>query len=100
MPRIFISYRRDESTPYAGRLYDRLSASFGSDNVFMDIDTIKPGEDFAAIIYEYIQSCDALIALIGRQWLTSVDDEGRRRLDNPQDFVRLEIAAAIRRKLT
>ena len=73
MARIFISYRRDDSGGWAGRLYDRLSQHFGRENVFMDIDTIEPGLDFVAVIEQAVGSCDALVALIGRQWLTITD---------------------------
>ena len=99
MARIFISYQRDDSGGWAGRLYDRLSQHFGRDNVFMDIDTIEPGLDFVEVIERAVGSCDALIALICNQWLTITDDAGRRRLDNPEDFVRLEIAAALARNI-
>jgi formylglycine-generating enzyme required for sulfatase activity len=91
---IFISYRRDDSSGHAGRLFDRLSAHFGVEQVFMDIDQIEPGEDFVQVIESAVGSCEVLIALIGRNWLTSRDESGRR-LDNPNDFVRLEIAAAL-----
>src|SRR5437016_4343933 len=94
---IFVSYRRDDSAGYAGRLFDRLSAYFvGGDQIFMDVDHIEPGEDFARVIEEAVGSCEILIALMGRSWLTSRDETGRR-LDNPNDFVRLEIAAALAR---
>jgi len=99
MSRIFISYRRDDSGGWAGRLYDRISQHFGRDHVFMDIDTIEPGLDFVEVIEQAVGSCDALLALIGRQWLTLTDDDGQRRLDNPEDFVRLEIAAALVRNI-
>jgi formylglycine-generating enzyme required for sulfatase activity len=99
MARIFISYRRDDSGGWAGRLYDRLSQRFGRDNVFMDIDTIEPGLDFVQVIEKAVASCNALIAVIGRQWLTITDETGRRRLDHPEDFVRLEIAAALARNI-
>ena len=92
--KIFISYRRDDSAGYAGRLFDNLSAHFGKDQIFMDIDRIEPGEDFVQVIETAVGSCDVLIALIGRHWLT-VTDGTVRRLDNPNDFVRLEIAAAL-----
>lgn len=65
----------------------------------MDIDTIEPGLDFVAVIREAVGSCDALIAVIGRQWLTSADAVGQRRLDNPEDFVRVEITAALKRNI-
>jgi formylglycine-generating enzyme required for sulfatase activity len=99
MSRIFVSYRRDDSAGYAGRLYDRLSQRFGRDRIFMDIDTIEPGLDFVEVIERAVGSCDVLIALIGRQWVTITDAVGRRRLDNPEDFVRLEIAAALDRNI-
>jgi formylglycine-generating enzyme required for sulfatase activity len=93
---IFICYRRDDSTGHAGRLYDRLTAHFGSEQIFMDMDQIEPGEDFVQVIEEAVGSCQVLLAVMGRNWLTSSDEEGRR-LDNPNDFVRLEIAAALAR---
>jgi TIR domain len=97
--RIFISYRRDDASAYAGRLYDRLSARFGDSQVFMDVDAIEPGIDFVQLIEESVDAADVLIAVIGRSWATAVDDEGHRRLDEPDDFVRLEVAAALRRKI-
>lgn len=99
MPRIFISYRREDSAPYAGRLHDRLSACFGSNQIFMDIDTIRPGEDFVGAITKAVDSCDTLIAIIGERWLDITDNEGRRRLDNPDDVVRTEIRAALDRNI-
>ena len=94
MSKIFISYRRDDSTGYAGRLYDRLSEYFGKDQVFMDVDHIEPGEDFVEMINQAIGTCSTLLALIGRNWITAADKKGVRRLDDPEDFVRLEITAA------
>ncbi len=99
MTRIFISYRREDSGAAAGRLYDRLREHFGRDNVFMDIDAIEPGLNFIEVIERTVASCDVLIALIGRQWLTSTDAAGQRRLDDPEDFVRREIATALRRNI-
>jgi hypothetical protein len=95
--RIFISYRRTDSAGYAGRIYDRLTAHFGEDAVFMDVDTIEAGLDFVEVLQNAVQSCDVLVALIGRRWLDSKDADGRRRLENPEDFVRIEIAAALER---
>jgi TIR domain len=97
MPGIFICYRREDSGPQAGRLYDRLSAHFGKENVFRDIDTIEPGLDFEKVIRDTVCSCDVLIAVIGKRWL--VDTEGRRRLDHPGDFVRLELETALQRTI-
>jgi hypothetical protein len=96
---IFISYRREDSAPYAGRLYDRLSARFGAATVFMDVDDIKPGANFVSLIEQKIAACDVLIVVIGKHWLTSKDGAGALRLRDEQDFVRLEIATALRRKI-
>ena len=96
---IFISYRRDDSGYAAGRLFDRLSQRFGRDRLFMDIDTIGLGVDFAHSIDEAIAGCDVVLAVIGRDWLTAADAQGRRRLDDPQDFVRQELVAALSRDI-
>lgn len=95
--RIFVSYRRDETSGHAGRLYDALSARFGSENVFMDVDAIDLGADFTKVIDRAVTSCDVLIALIGRGWLGATDAAGQRRLEDPDDFVRIELASALAR---
>ena len=95
MPKVLVNYRRDDSAPYAGRLADRLREHFGRDNVFVDIDTIRPGEDFVERIDQSIAACDVLVAVIGKSWLTAADSQGRRRLDRDDDFVRMEIAKAL-----
>ena len=97
MPRILISYRREDSAAYAGRLFDRLSDRFGADNIFIDIDAIKPGQDFVQTIGESVFTCDAVLAVIGRHWLGEKDTAGQRRIDRPDDLVRMEIAAALNR---
>ena len=97
--RVFISYRRQESSGLAGRLYDRLAARFGDDRVFMDVDTIALGVDFAEVIAQAVSTCEVLLAVIGPRWLSAVDEDGRRRLDEPDDLVRLEIAAALERDI-
>lgn len=97
MTRIFISYRRADSEGYVGRLYDHLVQHFDKTEIFLDVGTIKPGEDFVAIIKKVVGSCDALIAVIGPRWLDIRDEKGMRRLDKPNDFVRLEIATALKR---
>ncbi len=99
MPKIFISYRRDDSGGRAGRLYDRLIDPFGQGQVFMDVDAIHPGLDFVDVVREAVGSCDALIAIIGREWLGASDGSGRKRLENPEDLVRLEIATALERDI-
>ena len=97
MPRIFISYRRDDTAGHTGRLYDRLSDHFGPDQVFMDVDTISPGRDFVDAVQNAVGACDGLVAIIGREWLTISDAAGARRLDDPEDLVRLEITTALER---
>ena len=99
MSRIFISYRRDDTAPYASHLYENLAARFGDDNLFMDIDTLEPGVDFVEAIENAVGMCDIVLVLIGRQWLSIKDAEGQRRLDNPEDFVRLEVATALERNI-
>ena len=76
MRKIFISYRREDTAPYAGRLYDRLKTAFGDDRLFMDIDHIEPGEDFFEIIKARVAESDILVALIGRSWLSATDADG------------------------
>jgi hypothetical protein len=97
--RIFISYRREETAYPAGWLFDRLAARFGNGQVFKDVDSIELGDDFVEAITSAVGSCDVLLALIGDEWLTITDEDGRRRLDNADDFVRLEIEAALTRKV-
>ena len=99
MTGIFISYRRDDSAAYAGRLYDRLANHFGREHIFMDIDHIEPGEDFAEVIQKQLNSVNVAIIIIGKQWLDLTDSAGQRRLDDPDDFVRLEIAAILERRI-
>ncbi|WP_291998602.1 toll/interleukin-1 receptor domain-containing protein [Candidatus Accumulibacter sp. ACC012] len=92
--RIFISYRREDSIAYAGRLYDHLSAHFGAEQVFMDIGQIEAGDDFVNVLDREIDTCDVVIALIGPRWLGASNENGRR-LDQPDDFVCHELAAAL-----
>ena len=93
---IFVSYRRDDTSGHAGRLADRLVEHFGRNRIFMDIDTIEPGEDFVTVIENAVGSCEILIAVIGQKWLSG---SGSGQLDNPNNFVRLEIATALRRNI-
>ena len=97
--RIFISYRRQDSAYPAGWLYDRLADRFGADQVFKDVDSIELGDDFVETITNAVGSCDILLALIGQEWLDIASADGARRLDDPDDFVRLEIEAALERKV-
>jgi hypothetical protein len=93
---IAISYRREDSLPIAGRLYDRLQATFGKKNVFMDFDSIPPGMDFREQIKQTIERSNLVVAIIGPNWLGQQPDSSRR-IDNPADFVRLEITCALKR---
>jgi hypothetical protein len=97
--RIFISYRRQETAWPARELYDLLVKHFAADQVFKDVDNIDPGDDFVERVAAAVGSCDVLLVLIGPQWLTISDENGHRRLDNPEDYVRLEIETALTRKI-
>jgi hypothetical protein len=94
---IFVSYRREETSHLAGRLSDRLADRFGEDQVFIDVDAIGPGVRFAEEISRAVAACKVLLAVIGPNWLTAIDEQGHRRLDDPADIVRLEIEAALAR---
>ena len=96
---IFISYRRDDAEGHAGRLFEDLAEHFGKASVFMDVTGIEPGRDFRQVIEQQVASCGVLLAVIGKSWLTATDVEGRRRLDDPYDFVRLETEAALKRDI-
>ena len=96
---IFISYRRGDSEGQARALSLELANYVGPDSVFMDVDSVALGRDFRLSLQESLKSCDAVLALIGPNWLDSADAAGRRRLDDPDDFVRQEIATALRRNI-
>ena len=95
MSKIFISYRRDDSSGTAGRLYDRLEARFGAEQVFIDVDTIEPGVDFVEAVQRAIAGCEVMLLVIGRHWVDACYRDGRRRLDDPSDTVRVEIETAL-----
>src|SRR5580704_11302618 len=97
MPAIFISYRRGDASGYAGRLRESLDRRLGAGQVFRDVDTIQPGQDFVEVIETRVGECRALLALIGHDWLASADAAGNRRLNLAGDFVTLEIASALKR---
>jgi hypothetical protein len=97
--KVFISYRRDDSAAEAGRLCDRLVPKYGADNVFKDVDSIPLGIDFREVLGEAVGRCQVLLAIIGRQWLSIATPSGGRRLDDPRDFVRVEIEAALQRDI-
>jgi hypothetical protein len=97
--RVFISYRREDSAALAGRVHDRLRSEFGRHALFMDVDTVRLGVDFAKVLHDEVAKCDVLLAVIGPNWLNARDEEGNRRLDDPNDFPRIEIAAALQRDI-
>jgi hypothetical protein len=94
--KVFICYRRQETAAYAGRLYDAMVARFGEDNVFMDVD-IAPGVDFERQITEVVSGCVALLIVMGPNWAATTEEDGRRRIENPADFVRLEVETGLQR---
>jgi TIR domain len=98
-PKLFLSYRRDDSAAFAGRIEDRLQSAFGRNLLFMDVDNVPLGVNFAKVLHDEVGKCEVLLAVIGRNWLGAEDDQGKRRLDDPDDFVRIEIAAALRRDI-
>jgi hypothetical protein len=97
--RIFISYRRQKTAWPAQLLYDLLVEHFPAEQVFKDVDHIDSGEDFPQRVTAAVASSDVLLAIIGPEWLTITDKNGQRRLDNPEDYIRLEIEAALTRKI-
>jgi hypothetical protein len=97
--KIFISYRRDDSAAMAGRLHDRLAETFGEANLFIDVDNMPAGADFVKYLNKQVGSCDIFLCAIGPNWLDAKDEDGQRRLDQPDDYVRVEIAAALSRDI-
>ena len=95
--KLFISYRRDDSAGHAGRVHDRLQQEFGRDLLFMDVDSIPLGVNFSKVIGDEVAKCNTLLAVIGPGWLDARDEKGNRRLENPDDFVRIEIGTALKR---
>ena len=94
---IFISYRRADAGPYARLLQVELAERFPEARVFMDVDSIEAGLDFVEVIRDAVGSCHVMVVVIGQQWVTLTDEEGGRRLDDPGDYVRLEVRTALRR---
>jgi len=98
MGKVFISYRRDDAAGYARAIYEALTERFSRDHIFMDVDTIEPGLPFDEVIRDAVGQSEVLLVLIGPRWLVP-DAEGRSRLEDDRDFVRLEIAAALARNI-
>ena len=95
MKRIFISYRRQDSGAFTGRIYDQLKQHFGERNVFRDVYNIPAGSDFREVLNKEVAQCDIFLAMIGRQWVGITDAQGRQRLNDPNDFVRIEVELAL-----
>jgi serine/threonine protein kinase len=93
--KIFISYRRSDSADITGRIYDRLVERFGRDLIFRDLDSIPLGTNFRRYLQNVVSKCVVELVVIGRTWANISDDSGQRRLDNPDDFVRVEVEAAL-----
>lgn len=94
---IFVSYRRSDSADVAGRIYDRLIGKFGKGPIFKDVDSIPLGLDFKEYLDKKVGECDVLLAIIGDRWLNASDSTGKNRLEDPADFVRIEIQSALER---
>src|ERR1700719_2364231 len=99
MSTVFISYRREITAGEARALFNELLEKLGKNSVFMDVDSIALGRDFRGALQKTLESCDLMLVLIGKDWAEIKDDEGRPRLHNPGDFVRLEIEAALKRDI-
>src|ERR1700694_5701031 len=93
---IFINYRRGGDSGKPVRLCDRLLEAFQPEQLFMDVDSVPPGVDFVRMLEEKVSQCDVLLAVIGKDWIDTRDATGARRLDNPDDFVRVEIESALK----
>ncbi len=97
--KIFINYRREDSSAAAGRLHDALGDAFGFDNLFIDVDNMPVGVDFVDHLQAQVSGCDIFLSIIGPDWVDAKDDIGNRRLENPNDYVATEIAAALKRNI-
>jgi hypothetical protein len=99
MPKIFCCYRREDSKYQTGRLFEHLAARFANDELFRDLDSMPLGLDFRDVLSKQVARCDVLLAIMGDGWLNAKEETGERRLDNPIDFVRIEIESALRRNI-
>jgi len=99
MSKILISYRREDSADVTGRIYDRLIQQFGQEAVFKDVDSIPFGVDFRIHLDAQVAKCEVFLAVIGRDWLKKRGGKGKSRLDDPGDFVRIEIESALKRQI-
>ncbi|HLJ95870.1 MAG TPA: TIR domain-containing protein [Gemmataceae bacterium] len=97
MSSVFISYRRSDSVQVTGRIYDKLVVAYGKENIFKDVDSIPLGTDFRQSIEASVARCDVMLVVVGKTWLNTTDPNNRRRLDDPADFVRIEVESALKR---
>ena len=97
--KIFVNYRRDDSAAHALNVAQYLERTFGARNVFLDIDRMRAGQNFPDVLNDKLSACKVMIAVIGPSWVTLTNDDGQRRLDDPEDWVRLEIAHALKRNI-
>jgi eukaryotic-like serine/threonine-protein kinase len=96
---IFISYRRSDTPDAVGRIYDRLASEFGKERVFKDVDSIPLGQDFRGHLNGIVSDCGVMLVVIGPRWTDARNKEGQRRLEDPDDFVRIELEAALARDI-
>jgi hypothetical protein len=96
---IFISYRRSDSDDVTGRIYDALSSKFSEEQVFMDFDKIPLGVSFPQYLKSQLAKAEVVLVIIGPKWAEATDKQGRRRLDDPKDWVRVEVETALRSKI-
>jgi hypothetical protein len=96
---VFISYRREDSRETVGRIHDHLRQPFEEQHLFLDVDRQAAGEDYRMVISRALERADVLLAVIGTSWLAVADREGRRRLDDPEDIVRIELETAFKHNL-
>ncbi len=99
MSKILISYRREDSADVTGRIYDRLVRQFGREAVFKDVDSIPLGVDFRIYLDEQVAKCEVFLAVSGRDWMKHLGSTGKSRLDDPHDFVRIEVESALKRQI-
>lgn len=94
-PRVFLSYRRTDSEDITGRIYDRLVHALGRGHVFLDVDSLEPGRNLVTSILAELAVSDHVVVIMGPGWLDAKDPDGRRRIDQPNDYVRLELESAL-----
>jgi hypothetical protein len=99
MSTVFISYRRQTASGDARALFNDLVSRLGKTSVFMDVDSIALGRDFRSELQKTLESCGVMLVVIDRNWVEAKDEEGKNRLDNPNDFVRMEVEAALKRDI-